>query len=222
MVLRRVLFEPHPELILLLACTGRASEPPEPPPKTIYTLASASDGVETWGADDGSTVSFHAAKNRLDGQWAKRGWADWSDTLEICLGKPLDLPPGADPGGFRKLTWDGKQGHWTLELTGMNRCAMSGRIHLAAKRDVVDVGELVVDGTPWPDGGGEVAVQLLRLELRERIVDAWPGLPPEEQMSSWRSLERDPDSADTLRELEERYGPFSFSSSAAPNSNVRP
>lgn len=209
-------------MILLLACTGSPPEPPPPPETRIYTFTHQVEGVETWTTEGGATVTFDPQNRRLDGQRAKRGWGEWSDTLEVCLGKPLDIPPGGDPGGFRKLAWDGTRGHWTLELTGMNRCAMSGRIHLAVKRNHVDVSELVVDGTSWPQGGGEVAVQMLRLELRDRIVDAWPQLPPEEQMSSWRSLERDPDAADTLRELEDRYGPFSFSSSAEPNSNVRP
>ena len=208
---------------MALACS--APEPtsqPVPQTATVYRIASVEGDLEHLLADDGSTLVFDRANKKLAGKHAKTVWGEWSETLQVCLGDPLDLPPGGDPEGFRKLRWDGKGGSWMLELGGMNRCAMSGRIHLAAKRNRVDVAELSVDGVLWGDGGGEVAKSLLRAELRERAVEAWPELPPEEQMSTWRALSADPDAEDERAEIERLYGPVKSASKAAPSSKVRP
>lgn len=193
----------------------------ESQPATVYRIASVEGDIEHLVADDGSTLVFDRGARTLAGKHAKTAWGDWSETLQVCLGDPLDRPPGGDPEGFRKLQWDGQRGSWMLELGGMNRCAMSGRIHLAAKRNLVDVRELRVDGVLWGDGGGEVAKALLRAELRARVVEAWPDLVPEEQQRTWRALAADPDAGDEREEIERLYGVKS-ASSAAPSSNVRP
>ncbi len=191
------------------ATEDRAIETPaEAPAERIYRVATVEAGVETLQAADGHTLSFDTAARRLDGQHARVRWPSWGEVLQVCLGDPLDLPPGGDTGAFRKLAWDGSKGRWALELSGMNRCSMSGRVHLSVKQDRVFADALLVDGIAWGEGGQFRAKELLRAELRDVAVKSWPELPPEEQLRTWRSLKADPEGGEVLEEIERLYGPF--------------
>lgn len=139
----------------------------------------------------------------------RKDWPSWGDVLSVCLGDdPLAMPPGGDTGAFRKLQWDGRSGHWMLELSGLNRCSMKGVVALRVKKDVVDASGLVVDGVPWGEGGQFRGKQILRGELRDAALLHWTELPPEEQLRTLRSLRADPDATETLEELERLYGPL--------------
>ncbi|MSP54861.1 MAG: hypothetical protein EXR69_04545 [Myxococcales bacterium] len=86
---------------------------------------------------------------------AQVSWNAIGPVLAACLGPPLNLPPGGDPGGQR--TTDGVS--WTISLTGKNRCRLVGRLELNIYADRANVHEITVDGHAWSAGGAERALK---------------------------------------------------------------
>jgi hypothetical protein len=80
-----------------------------------------------------------------------------SQPLGTCLGDPLAQPPAQDIAAFRKLALRGREGHWRVELSGRNVCALEGVVKLDVTSRQVDTSELTVDGEPWKEGGMELA-----------------------------------------------------------------
>lgn len=196
-------------LAVLLACGAPAPEPPAPEPlPTLFRLA-ADGAVQTWVAGD-ETVTLDTTSGRLSrGEVelkARSTWPAWQ-TLALCLGDPMTMPPAGDPAGFRVLAWDDPV-HWRLELSGANTCQATGTVILDAVRDEVDVGGLLIDGRPWREGGRERGHALALQAFRGTLVDRWPELSERERSEALLLLQNDPDpeAAAVLRELTDLAG----------------
>lgn len=181
----------------LLALLAACAEPPEPAPaptERVYRLVDAGP-PEIW--QDGDARAYFDGRRLWGDQGEQKVRARWpalGDVLAPCIGDPLLLPPARDPGGFRKLVW-GESIRWRVELSGTNRCGISGALALDAGIDHVDPSGLVVGGLPWFAGGAEAARAVLRAELRAEAPRQWATLPLAERILVIHKLERDPDPA---------------------------
>lgn len=181
----------------LLALLAACHEPPEPVPapvERVYRLADAGP-PEIW--QDGDARAYFDGRRLWTDEGEARARARWpslGDVLTPCVGDPLRLPPARDPGGFRKLVW-GESAQWRVELSGINRCGISGALLLNTRVDHVDPAGLIAGGLPWFAGGAEAARAVLRAELRAEAPRQWATLPIAERILVIHKLERDPDPA---------------------------
>lgn len=131
-------------------------------------------GVERWSAGSetmdllwaGDAALLRTGSNPpggLDGsgsgpdERARGRWNAVGSVLGACLGPPLNLPPAGDPAGRRGT--DGTS--WLIDLSGANRCALSGRLSLGIRGDRADTSELLAGGLGWASGGATFAARQL-------------------------------------------------------------
>ena len=197
-------------LLALLASCGEAElvEPPAEPPAALFRLAQDGE-VQRWTAD-GETALLDTRSSVLTRGDATRKvrthWPAWQ-TLSMCLGHPLALPPAGDPAGFRLLVWEDEV-RWRVELSGTNTCQASGHVELDVSADVVDVDGLLVDGSPWREGGRERALELALQAFRATLLERWAELSDRERSEALLLLQHDPDpeAEAVLRALTELAG----------------
>ena len=123
-------------------------------------------GVERWATPTERFDLLWAAEVALisrpgtPDRGALNTWRSLDGVLLACLGPPLNLPPGGDPGAARST--DGTR--WTLTFSGQNRCSMAGRLDLWMYADRSDPRALSVHAAPWREGGRGAAESLLLAE----------------------------------------------------------
>ena len=115
--------------------------------------------VETLVSGSGEQLEFDIDSGQLRLDPPLLVAQDWklSQPLRACLGPPLAQPPAQDVAGFRKLILTGREGSWMLELSGRSVCGLEGRVLLDLGTPKVDTSGLEVQGTPWKEGGLELA-----------------------------------------------------------------
>ncbi|MCB9758701.1 MAG: hypothetical protein H6739_02580 [Alphaproteobacteria bacterium] len=197
-------------LLLLVACDLPSPPKPPPPAEVTLRLSSVEGDVEHYlDPDGGPPARYDRATRTLerDGEAVKARvrWGAMGAELGPCVGDPLALPPAGDTGGFRKLVW-ATPPRWRVELSGFNRCSLSGAFELDTRVDRVPVVELVVDGRPWREGGREHARAILRAEVRADALRAWPDMSKAERILLLKALSEDPEPAalDVLESLRVR------------------
>ena len=188
-----------------MACSTPEPATPEPSEPRVFRLLGVED-AEVFLAEDGAQVRHDPATSQIDGVGVNHSW-HLGKVLPACLVHPLALPPAGDPGGFRKLAWDGATGAWLIELSGDNRCGLEGRLVLELEGPQVDSSGLSVDGVPYKDGGMAKAQDHLRAWVRATARSSWADLTEAERRDVAHSLGHDPDpDADAvLAELLERF-----------------
>lgn len=161
------------------------------------------DDGSVWRCSDGSQVHVQD-QELLDGHTTLAMASVWELGVPLgpCVGPPLATPPAGDPGGFRKLAFDGATWMWALELTGDNRCGLQGTLLLPIDGARPDPTGLACGPLPWRAGGVQACRQTLAAELRARAVVEWPELSDHDRAGVVLSLERDPD-PDATRVLTE-------------------
>ncbi len=126
-------------------------------------------------------------------------WSLMGGTLGPCVSDPLALPPAGDAAGLRVLErLDGAYG-WVLRFSGQNPCHLSGDLRLPIQGQRVDASGLSVDGTPWTEGGAQLAQERRLTWHRLLVRERWNELTPEDKILSIKALSEDPSSeADAL------------------------
>jgi hypothetical protein len=110
----------------------------------------------------------------------------------MCLGDVLRYPLPSDPGAFRKLVWSSRP-RWHIELSGLNRCSLSGVLVLDAIEDSVDPAGLTVEQLPWQAGGRQRARIILAASLRGEAEHLWHELDVPVRIRMLDLLARDPE-----------------------------
>ncbi len=186
---------------MLLTCCWACSVP-DPPPATesrdeATTLPFRlveTGAVQTWRAGDEEAVLDTTTRRLTRGDQTYRArlqWPSWQ-SLELCLGDPLALPPAGDPAGFRLMAWD-PEPTWVLDLSGANRCNATGQVSFRVDADSVNVEALLIDGLPWGEGGRERGRELALQAFRADVLTSWSAASETDRSNALLLLQHDPD-----------------------------